>query len=82
MVCLICYGGQLIAVGHGRRRCPPTQRQEHGFRTEIAGATRVIMEAAPFGSGPRPTQAGTAIGGVAGRKTTGAAALKRLVCLV
>ena len=29
------------------------------------------MEAGPFGFRPRPTQAGTAIGGVAGRKEHG-----------
>ena len=85
VVCLICYGGQLIAVGHGRRRCPPTQRQEHGFSTKIARATRVIMEAAPFGSRPRPTLPQTASEGVAGRKehgrggaeTTGVPGLRR-----
>ena len=55
----------------GGRRCPPTQRQEHGFRTTIARATRVIVEAGSFGFRPRPIRVGTAIGGVAGRKEHG-----------
>ena len=37
------------------------------------------MEAGPFGFRPRPIRVGTASEGVAGRKTTGTAALERLV---
>ena len=61
----------LLAADHGRRRCPPTQRQEHGFTTRIVGAIKGIMEAVPFSFRPRPTRAGTASEGVAGRKEHG-----------
>jgi hypothetical protein len=59
--------------------------RSNGSGARIARATRVIVEADPFGFHPRPTRAGRAIGGVAGRKeygrggaeTTGVPGLRR-----
>jgi hypothetical protein len=62
----------VVAADHGRRRCPPTQRQEHGNGDRDGNANR------PQGERPTPSvsllgrpRAATKEQGVAGRQTTG-----------
>ena len=71
------YHTELVAANHGERRCPPTQRHEHGFRTMIARATRVIAEADPSVSVLGRPRFGRRATELRAARSVGAAAKKR-----